>query len=71
MFRRRPISFIVFLGTVYVIPYFSIRTYYWLDQLSIWNRRIEEKRVEKIAFDFMLKNLTEKERDLLEEFSDY
>jgi hypothetical protein len=39
--------------------------------LPLWERRIRERREKKMAFDFMLKNLAEKERDIIEEFSDY
>lgn len=53
------------------LPYLSVQTYRWLDRLTIWDKRIEKKRNQKIAFDYMLKSMAEKERDILEEFSDF
>ena len=32
---------------------------------------MDRRRTEKMAFDWMLKRETDKDRDLLEEFSDY
>ena len=52
-------------------PYVFNRFYFNLDKLEIWEKRIEQKRVEKMAFDWMLKNYAEKDMDMLEEYSDY
>jgi hypothetical protein len=53
------------------LPYISVQTFRWLDRLPVWEQRLSSKRREKVAFDFMLKTLAEKERDIMEEFSDY
>jgi len=53
------------------LPYLSVQSYRWLDRLEIWDQRIELKRNKKIAFDYMLKSMADKERDIIEEFSDY
>ena len=60
-----------FFVMIVSLPYLSTQTYRWLDRLPYWNQRIEHKRKKKIAFDYMLKSLAEKERDILEEFSDF
>ena len=54
-----------------MVPYVSVRTYNRLERLGYWDGRIEQKRVRKMAFDFMLKSQAEKERDLIEEFADF
>ena len=58
-------------GTIFMAPYVFNRFYFNLDKLEIWEKRIEQKRVEKMAFDWMLKNYAEKDMDMLEEYSDY
>jgi len=54
-----------------LIPYVSVRTYNRIERTGYWERRIEKKRVKKMAFDYMLKSQAEKERDLIEEFADF
>jgi len=54
-----------------LVPYLSVKTYNLLDRLEIWEKRIHHKRVEKMAFDWMIKSMAERERDVIEEFSDY
>jgi hypothetical protein len=49
----------------------SVKTFNLLDRLPYWERRLEEKRMQKMAFDWMIKSLAEKERDVIAEFSDY
>ena len=68
----RPLR-LLFIGPtlIILIPYASVQTFRWLDRLPVWENRIREKRMKKVAFDFMLKSMAEKERDVLEEFSDY
>jgi hypothetical protein len=39
--------------------------------MGYWENRIEQKRVRKMAFDYMLKTQADKERDLIEEFADF
>ena len=56
---------------MFLMPYFSVRAMHWLDKLPVWENRIQRKRQEKVAFDFMLKSLAEKEKDVIEEFSDF
>jgi len=48
-----------------------VRTYNRIDRLGYWEARLEKKRVRKMAFDFMIKSQAEKERDLIDEFSDF
>ena len=54
-----------------LVPYVSVRTYHWFEKTGYWENRIEQKRVRKMAFDYMLKSQAEKERDLIEEFADF
>ena len=69
--KRKPLQLIVVTGCLYMVPHVAIRTYHWLDKLSFWEDRIERRTIKKTAFDYMLKTQAEKERDLIEEFSDY
>lgn len=62
---------VFFMVFGYCLPYVSVNTYRWLDKLPVWSQRLDRKREEKLAFDFMIKSLAEKERDIIEEFSDY
>jgi hypothetical protein len=39
--------------------------------LDVWERRLTQKRIEKMSFDWMIKSQAERERDVIEEFSDY
>mmetsp|Transcript_36198 Transcript_36198/g.35143 ORF Transcript_36198/g.35143 Transcript_36198/m.35143 type:complete len:93 (-) Transcript_36198:7-285(-) len=54
-----------------LFPYVGVKSYIWLDKLPYWDQRIMRKRMEKMAFDFMLKTYSDQEGDLLEEFSNY
>ena len=56
MYSVRPIKYFVAYCMVMLIPYASVRTYNRIDRTGYWDRRIEEKRVRKMAFDFMLKS---------------
>lgn len=69
--RASPLKFAIGGFILLMIPYLSVRTYNRLDRLGYWESRIEQKRVRKMAFDFMLKSQAEKERDLIEEYSDF
>ena len=55
----------------FAVPYVSVRTYNRIERTGFWEKRIEKKRVRKMAFDYMLKTQAEKERDLIEEFADF
>ena len=70
-FKGRPLIIFtsIFVGSL--VPYASIRTYNRIDRLGYWQNRIEQKRVRKMAFDYMLKTQAEKERDLIEEYADF
>jgi len=71
-YHMRSINQFMFICLVMVsIPYLNVQTFRWLDRLPVWEQRITQKRQKKAAFDFMLRNLAEKERDIIEEFSDY
>ena len=70
-FRRRPIQIFSLVFLLYMAPYYALRTMKKLDELPVWEARIEKKRVRKMAFDFMVKNQAEKERDLIEEYADF
>ncbi len=63
-FRRNVGQLLSIVLLLSFVPYLSIQTYRWLDRLPLWERRIRDRREKKMAFDFMLKNLAEKERDL-------
>lgn len=52
----KPLKVLFMLSTFALIPYASVRTYNRIDRTGYWERRIEEKRVRKMAFDFMLKS---------------
>ena len=67
----RPGVYFVCLGIFSLVPYLSVRTYKWIDDTGYWERRIEKKRVKKMAFDYMLKSQADKERDLIEEYADF
>ena len=63
---------IAFLCGLYIfLPHVSIRTIHWLDKLPYWENKIEQRTVKKTAFDFMLKNAAERDKDLMEEYSDF
>jgi hypothetical protein len=68
--RRIPNAFGYALIGVF-FPYVSVKTFNLLDRLPIWEQRLEQRRIEKMSFDWMIKSLAEKERDVIEEFSDY
>jgi len=59
----------MFLFTL--VPYVSVRTYNRIERLGYWESRIEKKRVRKMAFDYMIKTQSEREKDLIEEFADF
>ncbi|CAI2385900.1 unnamed protein product [Moneuplotes crassus] len=42
-----------------------------IDQYPIWQRRLHDKRTQKMAFDWMIKVYAEKEESALNEFSLY
>ena len=63
--------FILFFVGVLSVPHVAVRTYKWLDKLPIWEERIERRIIKKTAFDYMIKSQAEKERDLIDEYSDY
>ena len=67
----RPGTFFICVGIFSLVPYVSVRTYKWIDDTGYWERRIEKKRVKKMAFDYMLKSQADKERDLIEEYADF
>ena len=69
--KRRPVVYFTCLFVMSIVPYASVRTYNRIERLGYWENRIEQKRVRKMAFDYMLKTQAEKERDLLEEFADF
>ncbi len=69
--KRRLLNAFGYFAIALFFPYLSVKTYNLLDRLPYWERRLEEKRVQKMAFDWMIKSLAEKERDVIEEFSDY
>jgi len=69
--RRRLLNALWYSILAVGFPYVSVKTYNLLDRMEYWNRRLEKKRVEKMAFDWMIKSMAEKERDVIEEFSDY
>ena len=54
-----------------LVPYLSVKKYNLLDRLDIWERRLTNRRIEKMGFDWMIKSMAERERDIIEEFSDY
>ena len=70
-FIRRPVQIATWIFLFSLIPYVSVRTYNRIERTGYWERRIEKKRVKKMAFDYMLKSQAEKERDLIEEFADF
>ena len=70
-YKGKPIIFFTCLFVASLVPYASIRTYNRIDRLGYWQNRIEQKRVRKMAFDYMLKTQAEKERDLIEEYADF
>lgn len=68
---RKPYQIFTWVFLLAAIPYVSVRTYNRIDRLGYWEQRIEQKRVKKMAFDYMLKSQAEKDRDLIEEFADF
>ena len=71
LFNRKIYQTFSFWFAAMLIPFVSVRVMQNLDHLPIWEQRIEKKRVRKMAFDYMLKSQAEKEKDLIEEFSDF
>ena len=71
MSKRYVPKYLLLPAIIYYSPYVFQRTFYYLDKLEIWEERIEEKRVEKMAFDWMIKNYADKDKDMLEEYSDF
>jgi hypothetical protein len=69
--KRRILNAFGYVGIAVLFPFVSVKAFNLLDRLPVWERRLEEKRVQKMAFDWMIKSLAEKERDVIEEFSDY
>lgn len=69
--KRRVFNTYTFYVVMALFPYVSVKTFNLLDRLPIWGQRVEEKRRDKMAFDWMVKSLAEKERDIIDEFSDY
>ena len=69
--RMKPLWGLTYAVMLGLVPYLSVRTYKWIDDSGYWERRIERKRVKKMAFDYMIKSQAEKERDLIEEFADF
>ena len=59
------------IGIYHLLPHASIRTIHWLDKLPYWENKIEQRTIKKTAFDFMLKNAAERDKDLIEEYSDF
>ena len=70
MRRRVPNAFTYALIAAFV-PYISVKSFNLLDRLDLWERRLTSRRIEKMSFDWMIKSMAEKERDVIEEFSDY
>lgn len=70
-FKRSTYQLCCIMVFFMTLPYITIQSYRWLDRLPIWERRLTQRREKKMAYDFMIKTLAEKERDIIEEFSDY
>mmetsp|Transcript_31763 Transcript_31763/g.48736 ORF Transcript_31763/g.48736 Transcript_31763/m.48736 type:complete len:88 (-) Transcript_31763:47-310(-) len=49
------------ISVVFSLPYLYQRVFFHLDKWSIWEKRIEEKRIQKMGFDWMLLCFNEKE----------
>ena len=72
LFLRRRVSNAFGYALVAVFfPYLSVKVYNLLDRLDLWERRLQKRRIEKMSFDWMIKSMAEKERDVIQEFSDY
>ena len=72
--KGKPSLYFTYAFLFLALPYVSVRTYHFFEQHlkgGYWERRIEEKRVRKMAFDYMLKGQADKDRDLIEEFADF
>eukprot|EP00347_Sterkiella_histriomuscorum_P007845 403347344 len=69
--RRRFIAAYYLVPIVWAFPFVSVKCYEFLDRLPYWDKRVEKRRREKMAFDWMLKSLSEKEQDIIEELSDF
>ena len=69
--KRRLVNAYAYAIILVMFPYVSVKSYNLLDRLPVWERRLEARRTEKMAFDWMIKSMAEKERDVIEEFSDY
>ena len=78
--KGKPSLYLTYFCLFLAIPYVSVRTYNFIERHcsngsgsngNYWERRIEEKRVRKMAFDYMLKGQADKDRDLIEEFADF
>jgi hypothetical protein len=69
--KRKLTTVYGYIALIILFPYVSVKTFNLLDRLTIWEKRIEKKRREKMAFDWMIKSMAERERDVIEEFSDY
>jgi len=70
-FYRKPFAVFTCVIIWALTPYVSVRTYNRLERLGYWENRIEQKRVRKMAFDYMIKTQSEREKDLIEEFADF
>lgn len=70
MRRRIPNAFTYIILGMF-IPYLSVKTFNLLERLEFWERRLNRRRIEKMSYDWMIKSLAERERDVIEEFSDY
>ena len=69
--KRKLSKVLLILSVVFYAPWVFQRTYFYLDKLPIWHKRIERGNINKMAFDFMLKKSFEKDKDMLEEYSKY
>ena len=79
--RRSYYNVLAYCLMMAAFPYVSVKTFSLFERLPYWSDRVsptcfyplqlERKRVAKMSFDWMIKSLAEKERDIIEEFSDY
>ena len=69
--KRKPMIIFTSIFIISLVPYASIRTYNRIERMGYWENRIEQKRIRKMAFDYMLKTQADKERDLIEEFAEF
>jgi len=69
IYRRGNISVLWVIPFLFLLPRIVMKVWSYINTLEIWKIRIDDKRRQKMAYDFMIFTLAEKEKDIIYENS--